>query len=88
MCHPYIVFLFWVAAAVLSVTLCYIHAATIKQEIQFKAILEHMERDVLAVQDEFERVYQLRCELFTLGECGYRNYNDCNLTYPNEECDD
>ncbi len=61
-------------------------SATREQEIEFKAVLERMESDVLALRDEIERVYQYRCDLSTLDECGYNNYNDCTSAYPNEEC--
>lgn len=72
----------WILPAVLIA----VDAATLEQEIEFKAVLERMESDVLALRDEIERVYQYRCDLSTLDDCGYNNYNDCSSTYPNEEC--
>mmetsp|Transcript_26399 Transcript_26399/g.54448 ORF Transcript_26399/g.54448 Transcript_26399/m.54448 type:complete len:718 (-) Transcript_26399:87-2240(-) len=72
----------WILPAVLIA----VDAATLEQEIEFKAVLERMESDVLALRDEIERVYQYRCDLSTLDDCGYNNYNDCSSTYPIEEC--
>ncbi len=72
----------WFFVAILTA----VDAATLEQEVEFKAVLERMESDVLALRDEIERVYQYRCDISTLDECGYNNYIDCTSSYPHEEC--
>mmetsp|Transcript_24982 Transcript_24982/g.51235 ORF Transcript_24982/g.51235 Transcript_24982/m.51235 type:complete len:770 (-) Transcript_24982:208-2517(-) len=57
-----------------------------EKEIAFQAILQRMEQKVLALRDEFERVYQFRCDTNTLDQCGRNNYNDCYSSYPDAEC--
>mmetsp|Transcript_18822 Transcript_18822/g.37996 ORF Transcript_18822/g.37996 Transcript_18822/m.37996 type:complete len:104 (+) Transcript_18822:292-603(+) len=57
-----------------------------EKEIAFQAILQRMEQKVLALRDEFERVYQFRCDTNTLDQCGRNNYNDCYSSYPDAKC--
>jgi len=65
-----------------------VDAAIFEKEQQVKAVFEQMETDVLAFADEIERVYQNRCDIETLNQCGRSNFNDCTSTYPNQMCMD
>lgn len=73
-------------AIYLSTSLCSATDTDREKEIAFQAILQRMEQKVLALRDEFERVYQFRCDTTTLDQCGRNNYNDCYSSYPDAEC--
>ena len=65
-----------------------VDAAIFEKEQQVKAVFEQMEYQVLAFADEIERVYQNRCDIETLDQCGRSNFNDCTSIYPNQMCMD
>jgi hypothetical protein len=66
--------------------LLYLSPPSLAGEVEFEALVDKMEHDVMDLRDEVESLYQSRCTTIHLEECPRGNYDHCRSSYLGQTC--
>eukprot|EP00977_Amphora_coffeiformis_P015581 scaffold4562_cov178-Amphora_coffeaeformis.AAC.10 len=78
--------MFLVAVLLLGLSSVITQAQSTFNEGKFNSLIAKLESDVLEYARQIESFYATRCEDIQLGSCQEGNYDDCQSTYPDQQC--